>query len=348
MRSLPPVLLLGLLVACGGTATSAPGETDAGASHRDDGGTVPAPGDPAVIDGGGAAARSFSLLQANVGNLAFSCRDYAYKLCDAGIEDAVRTSIQAIHADVVALQEVSTPAQCAELDESDTTKVCHVSHAAGQPEQARRLVGAGYTIACSTRYSYECVAVRSTFGAIEGCADGTTCVSARTALPTPTCDDGFTVSSVLVRPRNGVPFTVVNGHPPSGFTKAAVACREDQVRRIFEDVAPDVALVANERSIVTGDFNLDPYNDDEASVATFRRHVGPSGAPTRFHYHSGIAEHAPPYPTGFTVATTRVLDHVASDFAIGTCKTLGEAPGTARLDKGEGTDHRALLCALSL
>jgi hypothetical protein len=74
-------------------------------------------------------------------------------------------------------------------------------------------------------------------------------------------------------------------------------------------------------------------------------HVGEG---KRFAYHSGPAEREPPYFTVDEVLFHLTLDHVASDFAQGTCQTLGMAPGTERLDGGKGTDHRALFCALNL
>ncbi len=307
--------------------------------------------DGASFDGGGEASVGvppFVLLQANIGNLALGCKDYIYKLCDAATESAITSSVRAHAPDVVALQEVSTAVQCAALTETDPAKVCHPSRTAVDPDQARRVLGPDFTIVCNARNSFECVAVRTSFGSIVGCSDGAICLrGARTSPAAPGCSDGFTVSSVVVTPRRGDAFTIVNGHPPSGPTAASIACREEQVRRIFEDVGGDSALVARERSLITGDFNLDPYADDEASVVTFRRHVGELGSGKRFRYHSGIAEHDPPYKTGFTIATARVLDHVASDFLAGTCTTLGEAPGTTRLDGGTGTDHRALLCMLT-
>ncbi len=70
-----------------------------------------------------------------------------------------------------------------------------------------------------------------------------------------------------------------------------------------------------------------------------------------YRYHSGPAEKNPPLPTTENVLFTGVLDHVASTLLDGTCVTLGEAPETTRLDGaegGNGCDHRALMCSLSM
>ncbi len=77
------------------------------------------------------------------------------------------------------------------------------------------------------------------------------------------------------------------------------------------------------------------------------------GAGEAFHCHRGPAERSPPritasYPQILSYGGDHTYDHVVSNFAAGTCTTLGEAPNTTRLDGGSGTDHRALLCHLSI
>jgi hypothetical protein len=294
------------------------------------------------------------LLQANVGNVDSDCAaNYLYNLCLVDIEGRIADAIAQKQPDVVALQELVSDAQCDGFEETDRAKVCHPAHRAAEPSQVRRLVGPDYTIACDARNGYECVAVAQSFGTIPGCEPGTSCPTlARTPAASDGCDDGFTVSAVEVRPHHRDPFTLVNAHPPSG---AAAGCRDEQLLQIFEGT-PDVPPLAEDGpTLLSGDFNLDPFNDnplvpDDPSVETWDAWVGPG---KRFAYHSGPAERMPPHYTGFFYFGIRfVLDHVASDFLEGTCTTLGEAPGTSRLDglddaePHEGTDHRALDCHL--
>lgn len=279
------------------------------------------------------------LVQANVGNAAATCFPYQFKLCYAATEARIRDQLAHHDADVIALQELVAGWQCAGMVESSSARVCHVSQLA-VVEQARRLVGDDYTIACDDRNQYDCIAVHTRFGVIDGCAPGGHCVDAGATAPAgPGCDEGFTVAGFDIIPHAAPAFTLVNVHPPSG---GAVECRRHQLAAIFEG---ERALAGAARALVTGDFNMDPYHSSDASIDLFRRHVGPD---RRFAYHSGIAEADPPYPTAVYIHGAFVYDHVASDFARGACQTLGVASGTLRLDGGSGTDHRALLCDLAI
>lgn len=301
------------------------------------------PSGPVGGKGDGGKAVSMVLLQANVGNVALTCGAYKYKLCYSETEDRIAASIRTQAADVISLQEVSSVEQCQAMDERDPAKVCYPTHTAEVAEQARRLVGDGYTIACDTRNHFECVAVRSGWGSIAGCADGDLCidpdVSETAPPPGPGCDAGFSVSEVTIEPRGGRPFRLVDLHPPSG---RAVDCRRAALVQVFEGAD---ALARGPRSLLAGDFNLDPFAGDDASEQYLRAHVG-SGHPFRFH--SGTAEQKPPLMSAFYPIGNHTYDHVISNFASGTCKTLGEAVGTSRLDGGSGTDHRALRCRLEI
>lgn len=307
-------------------------------------GTAEQVGGAGKADGGSASMR---LIQANVGNVALTCRGYNFKLCYSETESRLGSALAAYHADVIALQELVTIEQCAAMSESDPARVCWPNHLADVADQARRLVGDDYTIACDTRSHYECVAVRRGWGAISGCGDGELCIDpavTETADATAGCDAGFSASAVVIQPRNALAFRLIDAHPPSGH---AASCRRATLEQIF---AGETALARGPRSLLSGDFNLDPFTGSDASEQYFRSWVGPGRA---FRYHSGPAEHSPPYVTasyppilGF--GGDHTYDHVVSNFAHGTCTTLGAAPGTSRLDGGSGTDHRALLCRLSL
>ena len=327
-----PVLLAAALASC----TPLP---DDPATQPDGGGVGGGGGGKA--DGTGMAMR---LLQANVGNVAVTCTTYKYKLCYAATEERLAAAIANLDPDVISLQETVSAAQCAAMTESDAAKVCFATHTAAIEVQARRLVGAAYTVACDTRAHYECVAIKRTWGAIRGCADGELCIAsavAQTADAGAGCDPGFSVSAVTVEPRRGAAFRLVDLHPPSG---KAVACRRAALVDVFEGPA---ALARGNRSLLSGDFNLDPFAGTDASEDYLRSRVGPG---TAFHFHSGTAEHQPPFLTAVYdwPLGSFTYDHVISNFAAGTCRTLGAAPGTVRLDGGTGTDHRALVCDLDI
>jgi hypothetical protein len=287
------------------------------------------------------AGYALSFLTANIGNTLLDCEDYAYNLCEVDVEARIREQIAALRPDVVALQEVLADWQCDDIDEDDRNRTCHADARSDEPSQVRRLLGPDYDVTCDGRNGYECYGVHTAFGAIDECASGD-CV-AQTPDVVDDCDPGFSVSAVDVTVAGGdtgergasddARFTLVNGHPASGWE---TECRAAQMEQAF--------ALADGPALIGGDMNLDPWRDVDESVLVWDEHVGEG---RRFHYLSGPAEATPPRPTNVSVIGESVLDHVVSDAFVGDCSTLGEAPGTTRLDGGAGMDHRAIFCALS-
>jgi endonuclease/exonuclease/phosphatase family metal-dependent hydrolase len=293
------------------------------------------------------------VLTANIGNAdIFNCNDYLYKLCLTSQENILAKNIAALNPDIVLLQEVFDDGICASMDaETHSDRVCYKYNEKQIHEQARRVIGQSYTIACESRSHYECIAIKSGFATISGCPVGHICIQG-TGLThdVPSgCDSKAGLFGIDVDFGSNYIVSVVNAHPQA----TGESCRAAQLRRIFDGYADVPALaLSNRRTIVAGDMNMDPYRDDltNEDVIAWKEHVG-TGKP--FYYLSGIAEHNPPYKTSITGST---LDHVISNFATGSCATLGEAPGTTRLDgvtigtdyyQPETNDHRAILCNLA-
>ena len=299
------------------------------------------------------------VLTANVGNMNLACRgEYHFNLCIKSVEERIGKSIAKLSPDIIALQEVTDPRQCKGFVERDKAKVCYKYREQDPFYQVRRLVGPDYSIACDARNGFECIAVRVGVGVIEGCPQGQLCPSlARVDQPDSACDGGFTVSAVtVVLHANGMRIGIVNAHPQSNDVaslkkekaQCQTACRERALRQIFETVDGQPPLAQEDRNLILGDINIDPFRDDDASIQLWKQYVGAYSEGKPYYYHSGPAEHNPPYYTSFLPWKKRTLDHMVSNFAKGTCITLGEAPGTERLDGGKGTDHRALFCELEI
>ena len=280
---------------------------------------------------------SFTLLTANVGNADPRCLPYVVKLCRKDVEARVAQNIQALRPDVIALQETMPIYMCEKYPIAVPGSIC------GEPTeipQIRRLVGADYTIVCESRNGFECIAVHVDAGEILGCDPGSLCETDRLDYQLEGCRWNVAIMAATVRVR-GHTFDFVNAHPES----RSAACRLASIRQIFEDRGQPDSLVRQEHALLVGDFNLDPWREDDVSGRYWNTQVGMPGG--SFYYHSGPAEREPPYPTLRYSFFERTYDHVVSNFLEGTTQVLGKSSGTMRLDGGKGMDHRAVYGRLS-
>jgi len=279
--------------------------------------------------------RSFSLLSANVGNTAPWCWPYMVKLCRRDVEKRLARNIRALRPDVIAIQEVLPPWLCQKWRFAVPGSAC-----AGDNEvpQIRRLVGRDYSIVCDGRNQFECIAVHTDAGRIEGVEPGGLASTDRIDRDgAEGCRRSVSIVAATVQIK-GRTFDIVNAHAENRDP----ACRLAAIRQIFEGDH----LVREPHVLLTGDYNMDPWREDDVSTRYWRQQVGEAG--NRAHiYHSGIAENQPPHPTLRYPFLSRTYDHVASNFLKGVCQVLGESPGTERLDGGRGCDHRAIHGILS-
>ena len=194
------------------------------------------------------------------------------------------------------------------------------------------MVGPDYTIICERRNAFECIAVRTGAGGILGCEPGALCHTNRFERQHEDCRHSVSIMAATVQIK-GRTFDVVNAHAEN----RSPPCRLAAIQQVFESES----LVRERKALIMGDFNLDPWREDDPSIRYWRQQIGLDSA-SGYVYHSGIAEREPPYPTLRYPFFTRTYDHVTSNFLTGTARVLGESPGTARLDGGWGMDHRAV------
>ncbi len=302
-----------------------------------------------------AGLRAFSVLAANVGNIdLFRCDGAIFKLCAKDQEDRITAAIARARPDVVLLSEVITPEQCDALGSTvEASHVCHPSNRLSEPDQARRLLGPDYTIACEPRHGYECIAVRKAFATLEGCAAGALCRGVlRSAPPVPGCDEGFSIAAVTATiDREAVDLIVA--HPPSGLMPANIACRRDFLPAALSPKGTPGSLRQSPLAIIGGDFNLDPFRrPTDADVVFWREQVrfSASAVGGALVQHSGLPEHDPPYWSAWLTHLT--WDHVLSEGFVGRCSTLGAKKDYPALDESKGSelerlDHLAQSCVLS-
>ena len=285
----------------------------------------------------GDGADSFTILTANVGNVDPMCLPLRLKLCRNEVEARVGAGIQSLSPDIVALQETLPPSLCTSLMALDSGNVCSNSN---ESPQVGRLVGNDYTILCESRNSYEFIAVRKDIGGIRGCGEGELCLTDRIDEQPEGCRPNVAIMGTTLEIK-GRTFDIINAHPES----RSAECRTASLLQIFTDVGDGVGLVREEHVLIVGDLNIDPWRDDDLSVRTWNSFVGASEIHP-YYYHSGTAEHAPPYFTLKYPIYSRTYDHIVSNFLEGTTLVLGESPDTYRLDGGSGMDHSAVFGSL--
>lgn len=296
---------------------------------------------------------------ANVGNVSPHCAEQAFSLCLVPLEERVAAGLAALDPDVVALIEVLPPGLCDGVTPRNPANSCTLEADGAPPQVQRLLAHDAYDVVCGDRNAWDCLAVRASLGSLAGCGGGY-CGGIARSVPLPDgCDGGFE-TFVHDAEVAGLRLTIGVGHPDS----SDVGCRTAAVEQLFGAFAP--AARGDRAGLVLGDLNLEPYRESDASVDAWDDATGTDG-PLR--PRSGLAEADPPRftlrpfesaqldPTGALPGNVelgdvgaRTLDHVlTTDELDGTCLTLGEAPGTERLEgPAGGLDHRAIACELSL
>ena len=279
-----------------------------------------------------AQERELVVVQANVGNVNLTaCREQVFKLCQRAVEARATTALRGIDPDIVGFQEILPPDLCRRAPSVSPFNLC--SGPLEPPLQSERLLGPGYQHACDDRFGWDCLSVASRAGQLEGG------LSTRPVLPE--CEDtGFTLNTATVR-IGGEPVTVTVAHPDSMDDP----CRAAQIRDLFENAIPPTGPV-----LILGDFNLDPFRENNESVRYWRSQV-----PSRFAYASTdeftlLPGPSQSDPTGEVMDTgdatvpppfgMRTIDFVLVRGLRGSCRVQ-------RVDGGGGMDHRAQVCRIS-
>jgi endonuclease/exonuclease/phosphatase family metal-dependent hydrolase len=251
------VRLLILLFACGILGIVALVLLDIASEPSREGFVMPATG--ATETGVDVNSDSFTVLTANVGTGDPRCLPYYMKLCRKDVEARIANNIQALRPDVVAIQETLPHWLCARWPVTVPGSTC--TDQTGVP-QVRRLLGPDYTIVCEARNGFECIAVRTDAGEILGCDPGELCETDRMDRQREGCRWKVAIMAATVRVKGQV-FDVVNAHPES----RSAECRLTSIRQIFEDTSQQPhSLVREEQALLLGDFNMDPWREDDVSA----------------------------------------------------------------------------------
>jgi hypothetical protein len=287
------------------------------------------------------------VLLANVGNLDEAtggpcpAAPYHGSTCSLAQESAIAQSIAALAPDVAILLEVLDADDCAEETWSGDPDLLCTGAPDRQPyQQARRLLGAEYTISCDGRSHRSCIGLRISTGSMAQCEAGALCLAGSETAPHPAvCGDlgRFTsvssVDAVYTREQGGLAAgQIIAAHALNATTEETDPCRAAHYEQAF------VGLPGGAPVLIAGDMNMDPYRFPDVFPSAEYWHTQ-VGEDARFQALNVDAD--PPTPTWLDLAT---LDYVLSDGLVGKCTVLNTDD---RLDGALATmDHRGVLCSL--
>lgn len=271
---------------------------------------------------------SFTILCVNLGNAEaryFNDR-YKNKLASRLTEWRLRRRIRRLQPDIVVYQE----------------SIGRLEYLGRDPKhpQIRRLLGRDYSIVTDKRSQFAGIAVLTRAGLILGCKQGQYKRNPRTERQDNACDHDFSAQAATIQLKDGFTFDLGAFHLHS--TNAD--CRADSLLNTFNgNPAKKQPPLLHERNLlIAGDFNLDPWRQNDRSEQVFRDLLAGGWAGRSLEVHNRIGGDGLPELTSVFPFISRTIDIVASNFALGTLDTLGITPGTKRLDGGRGCDHYAL------
>lgn len=271
---------------------------------------------------------SFTILCANLGNAEprYFNERHKNKLASRLTEWRLQRRIRHLQPDIVVYQE----------------SIGYLEYLGRDPRhpQIRRLLGRDYSILTDRRSQFDGIAVHTRAGIIFGCKAGHYQRNARTERRNNACNRGFSAQAATIQFKDGFTFDLGAFHLHS--TNAG--CRADSLLNTFNgNPARKQPPLLHERNLlIAGDFNLDPWRQNDHSEKIFRGLLAGGWAGRSLEVHNRPGADGLPELTSVFPLLSRTIDIVASNFAIGTLDTLGITPGTKRLDGGRGCDHFAL------
>jgi len=251
--------------------------------------------------------------------------------------DATAAFFADLQPDVVGFQEAFWTGECGAIPpEAHADFLCEREPAdvdGGAPSVANLVLGPEYAVACHVGKPDKCVAVRSAWGSIRGCA-GELCLDGAAGEAVDGCGSGARVASVIVDLVGGGELSVVHVHGSSGITGDDQRCREAQFDQAFAATNPAVP------NLVLGDLNTDPgrYSGIDGSAARWNEGIADGG----FVVHTDVGIEATPTYGGLTN-----IDHVASDAFVGDCVHPGLGTSEPVIE-ATYFDHLPAVCRLEV
>lgn len=254
--------------------------------------------------------------------------------------EAAKAFLAEVQPDVVVFQEIFWTGECVDIPEEAKADFICEDFEPGGKTVAQIILGEGYQVACHPGKPDKCAAVRSAFGAFEGCEEDF-CLEGLEGFGVEGCGRGARIARGVIQRSNGETLTLVSVHGSSGISGDDKACRLKQFEQIFVDMGNGLAAANGEKNLIMGDFNTDPgrlANGDE-SAAKLLEYVGEG---KRFQFLTRIGTDAPA-----TYGGLFNIDHVISDALFGECKAAGVDEGLQAVSDALYFDHTPIVCKTS-
>jgi endonuclease/exonuclease/phosphatase family metal-dependent hydrolase len=276
---------------------------------------------------------SFSILCANLGNaeVKYFNPNQLNKLVSRSVEQRITRRIHRLNPDVVVYQE----------------SIGYLEYQGRDPElpQIRRILGSDYSIVADKRFQLEGIAIKTSVGCILGCRPGNYKKWSQSETHGNACDEGFGNLWATIRLKDGFEFELAAFHLHSTLARCRVQTLMNML--IGNPAKLQKPLLHHPNLLIAGDFNLDPWRQDDPSERIFRFIIGRGWRDRPLKCHNRLAADGKPYFTSIFPFLSRTIDMVWSNFAEGELDALGATPITKRLDGGRGCDHLALFGTLN-
>lgn len=250
---------------------------------------------------------------------------------------AARSFFAETSADIVVFQEIFYSPDCADIPPEEQVDFVCESFEEGEPTVAQVILGDGWQVACNPGRNDKCAAVRLAVGSFRGCAEEF-CLEGMDGFRVEGCGSGARIGRGVIDLVDGGALTLVNVHGSSGFGGEEQQCRVRQVEQVFVDLGDGAPGANGEGNLIMGDLNTDPGRlaEGDPSATRWNDFVG---ADKGFDFISDIGPEAPA-----SYADLLNIDHVMSDFLVGTCWVSGLTAGHPPVIDAVYFDHKAVVC----
>lgn len=245
--------------------------------------------------------------------------------------------------DLVGLQEIFFSERCADIPSAARVGFVCESWQPGDLTVARYVLGDGYQVVCHPGKPDKCVAVRSAWGRVRGCAEDF-CLSGGVGVTVPGCGSGSRVTRFVIDLAAGGSLTAVHIHGSSGLSAKDQGCRLKQFQALTGAMDDGEPGLNGRAHVVLGDLNTDPHRFAAAdpSAAWWAELPSASSTEQPLEFVSQVGEEARP-----TYGGVVNIDHVLADLWTGDCWSAGVTPQTAPVWSGVYFDHSPMICDLT-